>query len=135
MTTTASPGRLLWLRFLRHRLAQVSLGFLIVLLVLSLAAPLIADWRGVDPSATDLFRRFEPPSAEHWLGTDDLGRDLFQRLLDGGRVSLLVGLTGALLSAILGAVIGVVSGYLGGRLDSFLMRFTDGVNDHGAAMD
>ena len=101
MTTVASPGRLLWLRFLRHRLAQVSLGFLIVLLVLSLAAPLIADWRGVDPSATDLFRRFEPPSAEHWLGTDDLGRDLFQRLLDGGRVSLLVGLTGALLSAIL----------------------------------
>ena len=46
------------------------------------------------------FRRFEPPSAEHWLGTDDLGRDLFQRLLDGGRVSLLVGISGALLSAV-----------------------------------
>ena len=95
----ASPSHLVWMRLVRHRLALASLFFLVVLLVLSLAAPLIADLRGVDPTATDLFRRLEPPSAEHWLGTDDLGRDLFQRLLDGGRVSLLVGLTGALLSA------------------------------------
>ena len=112
---------------MRHRLAQVSLIFLVVLLVLSLAAPVIANLRGVDPTEADLFHRLEAPSAGHWLGTDDLGRDLFQRLLDGGRVSLLVGLTGALLSAVLGAVIGVVAGYLGGRLDSVLMRFTDGV--------
>ena len=112
---------------LRHRLAQVSLVFLAILLVLALAAPLIAEMRGVDPTMTDLLRRFEPPSAEFWLGTDELGRDLFQRLLDGGRVSLLVGFSGALLSAVIGAVIGVVAGYLGGRLDSLLMRVTDGV--------
>jgi len=110
-----------------HRLAQVSLVFLGVLLVLSLAAPLIAEARGIDPTMTDLLRRFEPPSATFWLGTDELGRDLFQRLLDGGRVSLLVGFAGALLSAVIGAVIGVVAGYLGGRLDSVLMRVTDGV--------
>jgi peptide/nickel transport system permease protein len=67
----------------------------------------IADGRGIDPATTDLFRRFEPPSAEHWLGTDDLGRDLFQRLLDGGRVSLLVGFRARFLSAIMGALIGV----------------------------
>src|SRR3979490_3452740 len=88
MTTAASPRRLVWSRLMRHRLAQASLAFLAILLVLSLAAPLIADLRGVDPSATDLFRRLEPPSAEHWLGTDDLGRGLFQRLLDRGRRSL-----------------------------------------------
>ena len=123
----ASPNRLLWRRLLRHRLAQASLAFLVVMLVLALTAPLIAAARGVDPTATDLFRRFEPPSAQHWLGTDDLGRDLLQRLLDGGRVSLLVGLAGAILSAVLGAVIGVTAGYLGGRLDAVLMRFTDGV--------
>ena len=110
-----------------HRLAQVSLVFLAVLLVLSLAAPLIAEARGIDPTMTDLLRRFEPPSATFWLGTDELGRDLFQRLLDGGRVSLLVGFAGAFLSAAIGAVIGVVAGYLGGRLDSVLMRVTDGV--------
>ena len=122
MTALASPGRLVWTRLMRHRLALVSLVFLAILLVLSLAAPLIAGLRGVDPTMTDLFRRFEPPSAEHWLGTDELGRDLFQRLLDGGRVSLLVGFSGALLSAVIGAVIGVVAGYLGGRLDDILMR-------------
>jgi len=116
-----------WRRMLRHRLAWISLAFLSVMLVLALAAPLIAELRGIDPTQTDLFRRFEGPSAEHWLGTDDLGRDLFQRLLDGGRVSLLVGISGAVLSAILGAVIGVLAGYLGGRLDAFLMRLTDGV--------
>jgi len=123
----ASPTRLVWHRLLRHRLAQASLVFIVVLLVLSLAAPLIADLRGVDPATTDLFRRFEPPSAQNWLGTDELGRDLFQRLLDGGRVSLLVGFAGAMLSAVLGAIIGVVSGYLGGRFDGVMMRVTDGV--------
>ncbi len=116
-----------WRRMLRHRLAWISLAFLSVMFVLALAAPLIAELRGVDPTETDLFRRFEGPTAQHWLGTDDLGRDLFQRLLDGGRVSLLVGISGALLSAILGAFVGVVAGYLGGRFDAFLMRLTDGV--------
>ena len=125
--TAENPRHRAWVQLTRHHLARTSLIFLAVLLLLSLAAPLIADLRGVDPSATDLFRRFEPPSAEHWLGTDDLGRDLFQRLLDGGRVSLLVGLSGAVLSAFLGALIGVLAGYLGGRLDGFLMRLTDGV--------
>lgn len=125
--TALSPRRLVLKRLLRHSLARVSLVFLALLLLLSLAAPLIAQLRGIDPSATDLFRRFEPPSAGYWLGTDDLGRDLFQRLLDGGRVSLLVGMAGALLSAVLGAVVGVFAGYLGGRLDAILMRLTDGV--------
>lgn len=127
MTVAASPRALVWRRLRRHRLAELSLAFLVGLLVLTLCAPLIAEWRGVDPTVTDLFQRLEPPSAAHWLGTDELGRDLFQRLLDGGRVSLLVGFAGALLSAFLGAIIGVVSGYLGGRLDDLLMRVTDGV--------
>ena len=127
MSVATSPTGLLWRRFLRHRLAEVSLVFIAILLILSLAAPWIAQLRGIDPSMTDLHHRLEAPSAQYWLGTDDLGRDLFQRLLDGGRVSLLVGIAGAILSAILGALIGVVSGYLGGRLDSVLMRLTDGV--------
>ena len=125
--TAAALQPTAWRRMLRHRLAWISLAFLSIMLVLALAAPLIADLRGIDPTQTDVFRRFEGPSAQHWLGTDDLGRDLFQRLLDGGRVSLLVGISGAVLSAILGAVIGVLAGYLGGRLDAFLMRLTDGV--------
>jgi peptide/nickel transport system permease protein len=127
VSAAVHPGRLAWQRLIRHRLALASLLLLAVLLALSLAAPLIAELRAVDPTAVDLLRRLEPPSPEHWLGTDDLGRDLFQRLLDGGRVSLLVALAAALLSAIAGAAIGVVAGFVGGRLDAVLMRLTDGV--------
>jgi peptide/nickel transport system permease protein len=122
-----TPGQRAWHRFLAHRLALASLAVLALLGLLSLAGPWIADARGIDPAATDLLARLEPPSARYWLGTDDVGRDVFQRLLDGGRVSLLVALAAALLSAIAGAAIGVVAGFVGGRLDAVLMRLTDGV--------
>jgi peptide/nickel transport system permease protein len=75
----------------------------------------------------DLLAASEPPSVAHPLGTDDLGRDLLARLLWGGRVSLLVGLSGALAAAVLGTALGMVAGYRGGRVDAALMRLTDGV--------
>jgi peptide/nickel transport system permease protein len=122
-----TPAARAWARFRAHRLALASLALLAILTALALAGPWIAAWRGIDPTATDLLARFEPPSARHWLGTDDIGRDVFQRLLDGGRISLFVALAAALLSAAIGAVIGVVAGFVGGRLDALLMRLTDGV--------
>lgn len=114
-------------RFLRHRLAVASACVLGLLVVLSVAAPLIARLLGVDPEMVDLFNRFAGPSLAHPLGTDELGRDVLVRLLYGGQVSLLVGLTAALVAAVIGTVIGLVAGYYGGRLDAFLMRFTDGI--------
>lgn len=102
-----------------------SLILLLLIFVASLLAPLLAEWRGIDSTNADLLARFEPPSARYWLGTDDLGRDVLQRLLEGGRVSMLVALVAAILSAVIGAVIGVVSGYVGGRVDSIIMRVTD----------
>jgi len=122
-----TPGMRAWRRFCAHRLALASLVLLAGLAALALAGPWIAAWRDIDPTATDLLAQFEPPSARHWLGTDDIGRDVFHRLLDGGRISLLVAIAAALLSAVIGALVGVVAGFVGGRLDSFLMRLTDGV--------
>lgn len=75
----------------------------------------------------DLLARLEGPSWTHPLGTDELGRDTLVRLLHGGRVSLLVGLVGAVAAASLGTVIGLLAGYLGGRVDAILMRICDGV--------
>lgn len=124
---SVSPGALAWRRFRAHRLALVSALLLVVLAVLALAAPLIDAWRGVDPEAVDLFLRFGEPSAAHPLGTDDLGRDVLARLLAGGRVSLFVGLAAALTSAVLGTAVGLIAGFYGGRLDTLLMRVTDGV--------
>jgi peptide/nickel transport system permease protein len=124
---SAAPGRLLLRRLSRHRLALASGLLLAALALASLSAPLAALWLGLDPNAVDLLARFAPPSPQHPLGTDELGRDLLLRLLYGGRISLFVGLVGALAAAGLGSLIGVVAGYLGGRTDAVLMRLTDGV--------
>ncbi len=114
-------------RFVRHRAAIAGLGLLGVLVALALAAPLIAAAFGLDPAATDLARRYQPPSWDHLLGTDELGRDVFARLLFGARVSLAVGFSAALATAVIGTAIGLAAGYFGGRLDTVLMRITDGV--------
>ena len=122
-----SPGRLLLRRFLRHRLALASGVVLLCLALASLAAPLFERLLGHDPNTVDLLGRFAAASLEHPLGTDELGRDLLLRLLHGGRVSLFVGLVGAVVAAVLGTVTGLVAGYAGGRIDALLMRLTDGV--------
>lgn len=122
-----SNARRMTRRFLRHRLAVGSLVLLAVMALLSLCAPLIEHLLGIDAETTNLFNRFQPPSAAHPLGTDEAGRDVLARLLHGGRVSLAVAMAAALTSAILGTAIGLFAGYYGGRLDSFLMRFTDGI--------
>ena len=122
-----SPARLRWRRFLSHRMAVVSALLLGVLGTAALAAPWIAAYLGVDAATTDLFNRFAPPNAQNLLGTDEAGRDVLIRLLEGGRISLAVALSTAVAAAVIGAAVGLCAGYYGGRLDSFLMRTTDGV--------
>ncbi len=124
---SASPWRLAARRFSRHKLAWISLVILLVFAVASACAPLVAHWLGTDAQAVDLFSRYGPPSADHPLGTDELGRDVLLRLLYGGQVSLMVGVSSALCAAVIGTFVGVIAGFRGGWLDSFLMRFTDGV--------
>ncbi len=130
MNPLVRPGSMAALtlrRFFRHRLAIASAIVLVLFAILALAAPLIAAALGADGEEVNLFNRFAAPSGDHPLGTDELGRDVLVRLLKGGRVSLFVGLSAAVIAAVLGTVIGLVSGYHGGRLDGFLMRFTDGI--------
>ena len=122
-----SVGALLWRRFLDHCVAVGSLAVLALLAALALAAPLVEAALGLDATQVDLFALKQPPSAEHPLGTDELGRDLLLRLLYGGRVSLLVGLSAALGAAVIGTAVGLLAGYMGGKLDALLMRLTDGV--------
>ena len=59
------------------------------------------------------------------MGTDDAGRDVLARVLDGGRISLMVGLVSTIVSLIIGISYGAVSGYFGGRLDDLMMRVVD----------
>ena len=93
----------------------------------SLAGPVVAPMLGADPAMVDLLHRFAGPSMAHPLGTDELGRDTLLRLMEGGRVSLTIGIAAALAAAAVGTAIGLIAGYLGGWIDRVLMRFTDAV--------
>jgi peptide/nickel transport system permease protein len=122
-----SVWKLRWKRFRGHRAGMASLGLLILLVLFTLSAAPLAHWFGIDPDATDLLSRYDPPSPGHWLGTDDAGRDELLRLMYGGQISLLVGLLATVVGGVVGLLIGLWAGYFGGRLDALLMRFTDGM--------
>lgn len=114
-------------RFAGHWPALISLAVIVVMIASAAIAPLVADWLGLDPFGEDLFNQYAPPSDVNWLGTDAVGRDVFLRLLYAGRVSLMVGFLGALLASAIGTGVGLAAGYYGGRVESVLMRITDGI--------
>ena len=115
-------------RLLRSPQAIIALLILGGVTVSAVLAPWIAP---ADPLAQDITQRFRPPiweeggSAEHILGTDSLGRDLLSRLMHGGRISLLVGLSAVLVQGGTGVLLGLLAGYFGGRWDSIIMRIAD----------
>lgn len=67
-----------------------------------------------------LAERYEPPSLEHWCGTDYLGRDVFQRMLQGSRTALKVGVVATAISIFIGTILGIIAGYFGGKIDDFI---------------
>ena len=111
-----------WLAFRRNPLAMAGLIVVVLLLALSLLAPVLATH---DPNIQDLANRLQPWSADHWLGTDELGRDVYSRLLYGGRITLGMVVAVVVLVAPLGLVVGCIAGYAGGIWDRILMRVTD----------
>ena len=97
-----------------------------ILLLLVAVAAIIAPYVTRDPILLEPINRLKAPSAEFWLGTDSLGRDVFARTVHGARISLLVGLTVAIISVLSGLVIGLLAGYFN-RVDAVVMRVMDGV--------
>jgi len=112
----------LWLQFRRNPLAMAGLIVALLLIALSLLAPVLATH---DPGVQELGNRLARPSAAHWFGTDELGRDVYSRLLYGGRITLGMVVAVVLLVAPLGLAVGCVAGYAGGIWDRLLMRVTD----------
>jgi peptide/nickel transport system permease protein len=104
---------------------RLPLLLLAAIAIASFVGPPLAAVLGIDPQAVDLLDRLSGPSPSHLLGTDELGRDVLFRLLEGGRVSLSIGIAAAVAAAALGTAIGLVAGYLGGWTDRVLMRATD----------
>lgn len=117
-----SPWAIARRKFVKNKLAMISLVFLIFVSILSFLAPYITT---IDITRINIGEMSLKPSADHWLGTDKSGRDVFTRLLYGGRVSLLVGISCTFFVILFGTIVGSISGYFGGRIDSMMMRFTD----------
>ncbi|HVU90763.1 MAG TPA: ABC transporter permease subunit, partial [Jatrophihabitans sp.] len=120
----ADRGAGFWRRFRRQRVALVSLGFLLVVIVCCFAASLVAPYGAEE---TDFGAAGSGPSLHHLLGTDNLGRDVLSRLLYGGQHTMVAVTLALLVACALGTPLGVAAGYFGGRTDRVLTTFADGL--------
>lgn len=109
-------------KFANNKLAMIGMIVVFIIVFSSIFAPLLTSY---DPSELNLPDKTLSPCAEHIFGTDKLGRDIFARILYGGRVSILVGVVGALSGSIIGMVFGSIAGYFGGKVDAFLVRVSE----------
>ena len=108
-------------RFRRNPAVRVSVAILAVVVLAAVFGPLALPKAYQYPTPLQL----APPSAAHWLGTDVNGRDQLYRVFVGARISLVVGLTGALVAFFVGTSYGLVAGYAGGRVDGVMMRLVE----------
>lgn len=118
-----------WKRLLKNKLAVFGMIVLAIMVVLVTIGPPILYWltgfaADTQPSDGNLLKSF-PPSLLHPMGTDEHGRDLLARVLQGGRISLTVGVITTLVSLLVGVSYGAIAGYLGGRVDNMMMRIVD----------
>jgi len=115
-----------WRRLWRLKWGMAGATIFLAIVLSAVCAPWIAPH---DPVTVDIRHRMGPPAwmeggtREHVLGTDQIGRDLLSRVIWGGRVSLVVGVSAVLLSSTIGILFGIAAGYFGGRLDWSVMTF------------
>jgi len=126
-----SPAQLFWRRFRQDRVAMVSGVFIIFLIVVAIAAPLVVEVLGLpgpyvqNLNLTDEFGSPQGPSAAHPFGVDQLGHDVMSRVVYGTRVSLEVGTLGTAIATVIGLVLGTIAGYYRGWVDTLLSRTVD----------
>lgn len=108
-----------WRAFRRDPLGMISLGLLIMLVVIAVAAPLIAPYPA--SYGTDVLR---PPSGDYWFGTDALGRDVFSEVIWGTQQSMLVAVAASVIAIVFGTIIAVAGAYFR-KLDTFISVIVD----------
>jgi oligopeptide transport system permease protein len=121
-----------WKRLFKNKLAVFGLVVVWLMVFLVAIGPTLVYWlNGFTPDyipsgveGGDRVGSF-PPSLMHPMGTDDQGRDMLPRILQGGRISLMVGIISTIVSLIVGVSWGAVAGFLGGRVDNIMMRIVD----------
>lgn len=118
-------------RLIRDPASMVAVAGILLIVVLAIAAPLIAQLTGHGPN--EQFRDIGltpeglpvPPGETFLFGTDQLGRDVLVRLAYGARVSLVVGVVASLVAALIGVLVGITAGFFGGKVDTVLSRVMD----------
>ena len=123
-TKKRSQLQAVWFRFKKNKLAMFGLILLLIMTLIAVFAPLIADYEQ-DVMVQNVAIRLQTPSREHIFGTDSYGRDIFGRIIFGSRISLFVGLVTVVIALTGGALIGATAGYYGGKIDNILMRLMD----------
>jgi len=112
-----------WRRFIRNPLAIIALLVLTVLTVVSFSAPL---WLPPDRVVEQIrSATFAAPSLSHLFGLDEYGRDVFARAVYGGRLSLWIAFSSAVISTLMGTVLGMMAGYFGGWIDVVIDRLIE----------
>jgi ABC-type dipeptide/oligopeptide/nickel transport system permease subunit len=126
-----SPWQLFWMRFRQDKFALAGLGFIVLIVLVAIAAPAFAAITGhgvnelFQRETTDIFGIPEGPNAEFWFGADNSGRDVFVRTIYGTRVSLVVGVVATGIAVLVGIVLGVIAGFFGGWVDTLISRTCD----------
>jgi ABC-type dipeptide/oligopeptide/nickel transport system permease subunit len=116
--------QLAWRRFKRHRMALAGLAFLAFAILVAIVGPIAWPYDPTKiPGAT--LPGGEPPSLSHLFGTDNAGRDVLQMVVNGARISMMVGIFSMLIAGFVGVVVGTVAGFAGGWVDNILMRIVD----------
>ena len=105
----------------RNKVAMISLGFIIFLLLVAIFGPMIFP----DYEKQDLLHTLQKPGAGHILGTDELGRDVLTRLIRGTRVSLFIGFAAETINLFIGIIYGGIAGFIGGKVDTIMMRIVE----------
>lgn len=111
-----------WRRFKQNKIAVIALIVLLLLVFMCIFAPVFSpyEYETIDKEARNV-----GPCAAHWFGTDKLGRDMFTRVWIGGRVSIIIGIAGALISMTVGCIYGGIAAYFGGIVDNIMMRIVE----------
>jgi peptide/nickel transport system permease protein len=108
--------------FREKRLGAAGAVVAIFFLLVGIFADVLAPY---GMNEVDMGARMHAPSWEHPFGTDNLGRDLLSRCIYGAQISVIIGLSVAVISTFISALIGIVSGYFGGKIDMLIQRFVD----------
>ena len=114
-----------WRRLKQNKIAMVSLIVLIFICIMCIIGPFLTPYKFMVNDSKVLN---QAPNIKHYFGTDDIGRDIFARVWVGGRVSMMIGILGALVDTSIGILYGGISGYFGGIVDDIMMRIVEILN-------